>query len=108
MKDDLVSEMYYAFSGLFKVSDCARALKYNKNDIEAAANWLVAEKEQPDTNVQYRRISTTLLSESQLNGKTANNEADTSSLAVKPGSLLQINSITGGRWTLNQGKVTYH
>ena len=45
MKDALVSEMYYAFSGLFKINDCARALKYNKNDIEAAANWLVAEKE---------------------------------------------------------------
>ena len=45
MKDALVSEMYYAFSGLFKINDCARALKSNKNDIEAAANWLVAEKE---------------------------------------------------------------
>jgi len=51
MKDELVTEMYYAFSGLFKITDCARALKYNKNDIEAAANWLVAEKEQPDTNL---------------------------------------------------------
>jgi len=64
MKDALVSEMYFAFSGLFKLSDCARALKYNKNDIEAAASWLVAEKEQPDTNIQFRRISTTLLAES--------------------------------------------
>jgi len=51
MKDALVSEMYFAFSGLFRLSDCARALKYNKNDIESAANWLVAEKEQPDTNL---------------------------------------------------------
>ena len=45
MKDALVSEMYFTFSGLFKLNDCARSLKYNKNDIEAAANWLVAEKE---------------------------------------------------------------
>jgi hypothetical protein len=57
--------MYQTFSGFFKVADCARALKYNKSDIELAANWLVAEKEKPNSLV-FKRISTTLLCESQL------------------------------------------
>ena len=63
LKQPLVKEMYQTFSGFFKVPDCARALKYNKNDIELAANWLVAEKEKPNSLV-FKRISTTLLCES--------------------------------------------
>jgi hypothetical protein len=34
LKEPLVLEMYQTFSGFFKVPDCARALKYNKNQIE--------------------------------------------------------------------------
>lgn len=34
LKEPLVMEMYQTFSGFFKVPDCARALKYNKNNIE--------------------------------------------------------------------------
>ena len=54
--------MHQTFSGYFKVADCARALKYNKQDIELAANWLVAEKEKPHSIV-LKRISTVVLAE---------------------------------------------
>lgn len=96
--------MYQTFSGFFKVPDCARALKYNKNQIEQAANWLVAEKEKPNSKV-FKRISTTLLCESQLVGQMDPIKLD---LQVKPGSLLNNQAVTTGRWTINRNQITYH
>jgi hypothetical protein len=96
--------MYQTFSGFFKVSDCARALKYNKNDIELAASWLVAEKEKPNSMV-FKRISTTLLCESQLVSYLSPEKLD---YQVKPGSLLNHQAVTTGRWTINQNQISYH
>ena len=55
-KDPIVDEMFLTFSGYFEAADCARSLRYNGNDIEQAANWLVAEKEKPDA-LMYKRVS---------------------------------------------------
>jgi hypothetical protein len=96
--------MHQTFSGFFKIADCARALKYNKQDIETAATWLVAEKEKPDSLV-FKRVKSTLLSESLLvNGK----EPEKSDYLVKPSSLLNHTAITAGRWTMNLDQISYH
>ena len=59
-KDPIVNEMVLAFSGFFDAGECARALKYNANNIEQAANWLVAEKEKPNS-LMFKRVSSLLL-----------------------------------------------
>jgi hypothetical protein len=48
LQDPLCFEMYQAFSGLFNVKDCHRALKFNNGDIEIAVQWLIEEKSKPE------------------------------------------------------------
>jgi uncharacterized UBP type Zn finger protein len=66
LQDAIVCEMYYAFSGFFKPGDCARALKYNNDDIEQAATWLVNEKDKSKSDIEIKRVSSTILYESEL------------------------------------------
>jgi uncharacterized UBP type Zn finger protein len=47
LKEPLCQEMYQAFSGLFTVQDCHKALKFNNNDIEVAVQWLIDDKSKP-------------------------------------------------------------
>ena len=44
-----VQEMFASFAGLFTARDCARALKYNQDDFEGAANWLIESKQKPSS-----------------------------------------------------------
>jgi uncharacterized UBP type Zn finger protein len=39
--DELTREIYDSFSQYFTIAECQRALSINKNDIEAAVQWLV-------------------------------------------------------------------
>ena len=44
-----VQEMFASFAGLFSPRDCARALKYNQDDFEEAATWLIESKQKPSS-----------------------------------------------------------
>lgn len=99
--------MYYAFSGYFKPKDCSRALKFNESDIEAAAAWLVNEKEQQQGGgLEIQRLGDgVLLCESEISKDPLQPErAD----VLKTGSLLNPTECVPGRWTLNKGRLTYH
>jgi accessory colonization factor AcfC len=46
--EPLCLELYQAFSGLFSIKDCQRALKLNNDDIEVSVQWMLEEKSKPD------------------------------------------------------------
>ena len=106
-----VQEMYASFAGLFPPKDCARALKYNAEDFEEAANWLIESKQKPSSVWQVSRTKSTLFCESVLASKWTEgpgNKNHESEVHCAKNSVLGPACIAAGRWTMTTGQLTYH
>lgn len=63
---ELIQELYESFSGYFTFNECARALSYNKDDIQNAAQWLVDEGDRERNKMTVLVRNTTLLAQAEV------------------------------------------
>ena len=59
-------EMFEGFSGFFSFQECYRALRFNKNDLAEAAQWLVDEGEKERGKKSLMKKRSVLLGESEV------------------------------------------
>ena len=63
---ELIQELYESFNGYFTFNECARALSYNKDDIQNAAQWLVDEGDRERSKKTVLVKNTTLLAQAEV------------------------------------------
>lgn len=107
IQNPIVVEMFEAFSGFFSFQECHQALRINNMDPLEASSWLVEEGERERGKRQIVKKRSLLIAESEVvsENQTKKNEID---IVVKQDSPLYPTNVTCGKWTINDGQLTYH
>lgn len=106
---EIVQELYESFSGFFSLNECKRALSFNKDDIQNAAQWLVDEGEKERSKRTVVVKQTTLLAQaeisSDISSKTLKNNSE---ILVKEGSIVAPINVSSNIWTMNKDQVALY
>jgi len=106
---ELVQELYESFNGYFNFNECARALKFNEDDIQTAAHWLVDEGDRERSKKTVLIRSQTLLAQAEVTSDiSAKNLKNNLEILTKEDSVIFPNNVSMNTWTMNRTHVALY
>lgn len=106
---ELIQELYESFNGYFTFNECARALSYNKDDIQNAAQWLVDEGDRERSKKTVLVKNTTLLAQAEVTSDISTKHLKNNvELVTKEDSVIFPNNVSMNIWTMNKTHVALY
>jgi len=106
---ELIQELYESFNGYFTFNECARALSYNKDDIQNAAQWLVDEGDRERSKKTVLVKNTTLLAQAEVTSDiSSKNLKNNVELITKEDSIIFPNNVSMNIWTMDKTHVALY